>query len=144
MSPEDTYLGRFIGVQAISKEKYRVVVLDTIGNNVVRVEDITRSGTGIEGYQAFAKVSYSLSSHLRSIVPRLWRLNPFFNGLENAKRELENLKSSILMLKSQRDRELDSSLIEKFVQDLEMSLTEQKTENAVSQNADQEDKQKES
>lgn len=140
MSPEDTYLGRFIGVQAVSKEKYRVVVLDTIGNNVVRVEDITRSGTGIEGYQAFAKVSYSLSSHLRSIVPRLWRLNPFFNGLENAKRELENLKSSILMLKSQRDRELDSSLIEKFVQDSEMSLSG----GAVSQNADQEDKQKES
>lgn len=118
---EDSYLGRFIGVQSTGKDKYRVMILDTIGSSVVRVEDLTKSPLGLHDYQAFAQIVYSLSTHMRAALPRLSRLNPNFYTKESVAIAYKSLKEVVGTLDShglsRKAMDLSLSIVDKFLEE---------------------------
>lgn len=119
---DDTFLGRFIGVQATGKGKYRVLLLDTIGNDVVRVEDLSNTPAGLLDYQAFAQVVYSLATHLRPVLPRLSRLNPLFQSDAEHGAAIRSFKDAVRILTAhgvaRKAMDLSESIIDGYLKKL--------------------------
>lgn len=88
-------LGRFIGFEAVGKERYKIAILDTVDGEVVARQDIDCGLNGISMHSAFFRFNSIINRNVRFFLPNLWRFNPDIVGVDSARAAIEEYEKAM-------------------------------------------------
>jgi hypothetical protein len=96
VSPEEhkkAIIGRLIGFEAVAKERYRLVVVDTVNGEIADRVDID-NGKPMQMHTAFYRFNSLVNKMIRFFLPNLWRFNPDIVGKEAAREALTDYEKA--------------------------------------------------
>lgn len=76
-------LGRYVGFEAVAKERFRLVVLDTVNGEVAERVEID-NGRAMPMHSAFHRFNSVVNKMVRFFLSNLWRFNPAIVGKDEA------------------------------------------------------------
>jgi len=86
-------LGRYIGFEALDKERYGLSVLDTVNGEIAERTDID-GGKPMVMHMAFYRFNSLVNKMIRFFLPNLWRFNPDIVGKEEAAENLADYEKA--------------------------------------------------